>query len=265
VVNRVITTGTSIGSGYVGSYSWPIPSTQVTGIDYTIKITSTSNSAITDSSDANFTITGASPPTITVSVPNGGETWQAGTSQIIRWTYTGSPGSYVKIELLKGAVVNRVITTGTSIGSGYVGSYSWPIPSTQVTGIDYTIRITSTSNSAITDSSNAVFTIAAPPPASLITVTSPNGWLTWRAGTYQTITWTYTGSPGAYVKIELLKSAVVNRVITTGTSIGSGGMGSYRWAISYFQTQGTDYKIRITSTSNAGITDTSDYNFTISW
>jgi len=258
VFNRTIASSASTGTG---SYSWLIPSTQVTGSDYKVKISSTSNSAITDSSDVNFTITGTSPPTITVSAPNGAETWQAGTYQTIRWTYTGSPGAYVKIELFKGVDLNRTIASSASISTG---SYSWPILSTQTLGDDYTVRVTSTSNSAITDSSNAVFTIAAPPPAGL-TVTSPNGWLTWRAGTYQTITWTYTGSPGAYVKIELLKGGVVNRVITTGTSIGSGGMGSYRWAISYFQSQGTDYRIRITSTSNAGITDTSDYNFTISW
>jgi hypothetical protein len=83
-------------------------------------------------------------------------------------------------------------------------------------------------------------------------------------GSYQTITWTYTGSPGAYVKIELLKGGKVNKVITSSRPIGTGGSGSYRWLISYYQTAGSDYKVRVTSTTNSTIGDTSDANFSIS-
>jgi hypothetical protein len=99
-----------------------------------------------------------------------------------------------------------------------------------------------------------------PPTSATIAVTSPNGGQIWRAGTYQTITWTYTGSPGAYVKVELLKGGVL---IASSRPIGSGGSGSYRWLISYYQTAGSDYQVRTTSTSNATITDTSDANFSI--
>jgi hypothetical protein len=98
---------------------------------------------------------------ITVVVPNGGNNWQRGSIQTITWSYTGSPGSSVKIELLKGTTVNRVITQSTSIGSGGAGSYGWTIPATQLLGTDYKIRITSTSNAAKTDTSNANFTISA--------------------------------------------------------------------------------------------------------
>jgi hypothetical protein len=135
--------------------------------------------------------------------------------------------------------VNRVITSSRSIGSNGSSTYSWLIPSNQTQGSDYKVRVTSTTNSAISDSSDNNFAITPPPPAGL-TVASPNGGQIWRAGTYQTITWTYTGNPGAYVKIELLKGGVVNRVIASGTSIGSGGSGSYRWLISTYQTAGSN-------------------------
>ena len=98
---------------------------------------------------------------ITVMVPNGGNNWQRGSIRTITWSYTGSPGSTVYIELLKGTTVNRVITQSTSIGSGGAGSYGWTIPATQLLGTDYKIRITSTSNAAKTDTSNANFTISA--------------------------------------------------------------------------------------------------------
>jgi len=78
--------------------------------------------------------------------------------QTIRWSYAGNPGSLVKIELLKGGAINRMLTF-TSIGSGGNGLYNWSIPSTQVAGSDYRIRVTSASNAAYTDSSDSNFTI----------------------------------------------------------------------------------------------------------
>jgi hypothetical protein len=209
-----------------------------------------------------FTVNQSAPaPTITVTVPNGGESWTAGTTQTISWNYTGNPGSYVKIELLKGGVLNRTISSMTSKGSGGSGSYNWAIPSTQAGGTDYKIRITSRTISSCTDTSDNNFTIIGP----TITVTTPNGGeSSWTAGTTQTIRWSYTGSPGTYVKIELLKGGVLNRTITSYASIGSGGNGSYNWAIPSTQAGGTDYKIRITSRTISSCTDTSDNNFTIS-
>jgi hypothetical protein len=204
--------------------------------------------------------TGVQTNSITVSVTNGSESWQAGTTYTIRWTYTGNPGSKVKVELLKGGSVNRTIISSTSIGSRGNGSYNWTMPVTQTGGTDYKIKVTSTSNSSYTDTSDNNFTII----ASSITVTVPNGGENWKAGITQTIRWTYTANPGANVKIELLKRGSLNRTIKFSTSIGSGGNGSYNWAIPSTQTAATDYKIRITSTTNSSYTDTSDNNFTVS-
>jgi peptidoglycan/xylan/chitin deacetylase (PgdA/CDA1 family) len=95
---------------------------------------------------------------------------------------------------------------------------------------------------------------------STITVTAPNGGQSWVRGTVHSITWASTGSPGANVKIELLKGGVLNMVISSSTA----NDGSYSWTISSTQTVGSDYKIRITSTSITAITDSSDSNFAIS-
>ena len=93
---------------------------------------------------------------IAVSAPNGGEVWAPGSTQTIRWIYAGNPGTYVKIELLKGGVLNRTITSRVSTKNG---SYQWRISSRQTLGNDYRIRITSRSNSSYTDTSDADFTI----------------------------------------------------------------------------------------------------------
>jgi hypothetical protein len=109
--------------------------------------------------NADKTATATFTQYITVTVPNGGESWSRGTTQTIKWTYAGNPGSYVKIELLKAGVVNSTITAKTSIGSSGTGSYNWRIPNNQATGSDYKIRITSTTTSSYTDTSNGNFTI----------------------------------------------------------------------------------------------------------
>jgi len=194
--------------------------------------------------------------------PIGGETWSAGSVQKIHWSYFGNVGARVKIELLKGGVVNRTIKSLVPKGSGGNGSFDWHIPSTQVTGSDYRIRITSTRNDSYTDTSADFAIVGASSPT--ISVVSPNGGDSWIPGTTQTIRWSYTGNPGSYVKIELLKAGVVNRIIKPSISKGSGGNGSCRWRIPSTQATGSDYRIRITSTRNGSYTDTSDNDFTIS-
>lgn len=93
-------------------------------------------------------------PSITVTSPNGGESWKHGTVHTITWTKAGNPGTNVKIELLRGNTVNRVLTSSKS-GT----SYSWTIDPAQTPGTDYKVRITSTSNSVYTDTSNTNFII----------------------------------------------------------------------------------------------------------
>jgi hypothetical protein len=134
-----------------------IPSNQTPASDYSIRITSRAYGFCIDTSDSNFTVVA---PTVTLTSPNGGETWAPGTIQTIRWTYTGGPGTYLKIELLKGGILNRTIT---SLAVTSRGSFNWRIPVTQAPGADYSIRITSRTNSSWTDSSDLNFTIGIGP------------------------------------------------------------------------------------------------------
>jgi len=256
-LNRTITSSTSIGSNGAGAYNWTIPSNQASGDDYQILVTALSYSSVHDMSDGVFSIIGPPQPGITVAAPNGGESWTAGSTSTISWTYTGSPGTYVKILLYKGSSLNRTISSYAPIGSNGSGAYNWAIPSTQALGSDYSIRVTSNSNSLYTDASNSQFTIVGPPPPS-ITVAAPNGGESWTAGSTSTISWTYTGSPGTYVKILLYKGNSLNRTISSYAPIGSNGSGSYNWAIPSTQASGSDYSIRVTSTSNSSYTAASD-------
>src|SRR5665647_591068 len=109
-----ISSGTSMGTGGKGSYSWPIYSSGSIGSDYKVSIQSINQPTVKDTSNNSFTLTpaGTSIPLITVTAPNGGEMWQRGTSHIITWDYTGSPGSTVRIVLVKAGVVVGTISSG---------------------------------------------------------------------------------------------------------------------------------------------------------
>jgi hypothetical protein len=98
-------------------------------------------------------------PSLTVTAPSGGEVWSTGTLKKIKWAYTGRPRSYVKIELLRGEVWVKTIAGAVRRGTGGKGHYDWFVPKGLPAGNDYRIRITSTRNSATTDSSDTFFTI----------------------------------------------------------------------------------------------------------
>jgi len=195
--------------------------------------------------------------TITVTSPNGGENWTQGSSQTIRWNYTGNPGSTVNISVVKGTAI-RVIAQNISIGAGGSGSFNFTFPYGTPLGSDYLVRITSTSNATCTDTSDAPFAIIPP-----ITVFSPNGGEEWQQGSTQTISWHYVGDPGPLVKIEALRGNTVMAVITPGIPAGSGGSGSMNLTLPINTPLGTDYRIRISSPSNTTYSDTSDSYFSV--
>jgi C1A family cysteine protease len=198
-------------------------------------------------------------PAITVASPNGGESWQSGSPHTITWSYTGDPGTYVNIDLLHDGS-DSTIASLVPIGSGGSGSYVWNISSDQASGTGYQIMVTS--DAAYTDTSDSSFSITAPQSSS-ITVTAPNGGERWRTRSNQQITWSYTGNPGSYVQIDLLRGSAVVKTISSNTAIGSAGSGSYGWRIPSNQALADNYRIRITSTSNPSYSDTSNNDFSI--
>jgi hypothetical protein len=95
------------------------------------------------------------PSSIEVKYPNGGETLYRGNTYTISWSNNGNPGPNVKIELLKGGSLSRVISSSTPND----GTYSWSVFNGQSTGSNYKIRIISTSDNQYQDTSDENFTI----------------------------------------------------------------------------------------------------------
>jgi endonuclease/exonuclease/phosphatase family metal-dependent hydrolase len=89
---------------------------------------------------------------VTVSSPNGGESWAGGSSHAITWTSSGV--SNVKLEYTLNGSTWTTITSSTSASTG---SYTWTVPSSATTSAK--VRVSDASNSATSDTSNAAFTI----------------------------------------------------------------------------------------------------------
>ena len=138
-----------------GAFDWTIPLAQAAGADYTIVISSISDPGVSDSSNADFTIDGTVPvASITVTSPNGGETVYRGTVLPITWTSTGATGSQVKITAWKGGRSAVIVHTTPNDGA-----YDWAIPASYPHGPGFLIEVSSVSDPAIVDVSDAAFTI----------------------------------------------------------------------------------------------------------
>jgi len=95
------------------------------------------------------------PPAITVTAPNGGETWDVGNFYYITWDAFGNMGYPVKIELSRDSGSTWSTIASSTANDGSYGWYPTMPSSTQCQ-----IRITSTSDPSYTDTSDADFTIS---------------------------------------------------------------------------------------------------------
>lgn len=90
------------------------------------------------------------PPSIAVSSPNSYTSWTVNSNQWVNWSYTGTPGGSVRIELVKPAVLQGndsvwVLAYSVSLGSRGTGSALVRVPNVPRTGGPYYIRVVSTS------------------------------------------------------------------------------------------------------------------------
>jgi hypothetical protein len=143
-----------------GSFAWKVPGSLPRGNNYTMRIISRQNAALHDVSDQPFSI-GMAPPgsRLTLNFPNGGESWQRGSSQTIAWTYSGQPGSTVMVMFQNGENSPRVIAAAAPLGVDGQGSLIWTIPAGQVLGSKYRILIRSVSFKECRDQSDRPFKI----------------------------------------------------------------------------------------------------------
>lgn len=231
------------------AYSWTIPADLADATDYAIAMDSLEYPTIGHG-------TGVTIQHLRLTAPNGGQSLRQGTTAAIKWVSGNlGAGATVRIRLYKGTTA---VAAGLPAAAPNTGTYSWKIPYTLAPSGDYRLRITTTSPYASDDWSDAAFSIV---PA--VTVTSPNGGQVWKRGTAHPITWSYTGSPGGFVRIDLYRGGVLSRNLVASAPRGAAGKGSWTWNIPTTLPAAANYTIRIRSTIYTNCFDFSNAAFRI--
>jgi len=106
------------------------------------------------------------PPTLQVTSPNGGEIYQAGSTQLVTWA-AGNPSGGVQIDVLRDSQLHRSLATVPMQDSNFV----WIIDPRLGDTNTYRIQLTAVSQPNVSDASDAPFSVFGSIPPS----TSPFG------------------------------------------------------------------------------------------
>jgi subtilisin family serine protease len=165
-----------------------------------------------------LTYTGGSA-SITVTSPSGGENWAIGSTHSVTWTYTGSPGANVAVELLKGGSLDRTLIASTPLGSGGSGSWSWTLADDLAPAGDYRIRVKSTTTSA-SDTSDADFSVGKAPTTT--TVAASAGKIGETVNLQATLTRNTDGAPLASRTIAFqVEGSSIGSASTNGSGVAT--------------------------------------------
>ncbi len=245
-----IVTNTSASSGY---YRWSsINTNKGSGDRYRVRIHSYYDSSIVSFSPY-FTLTSQYDGTISVTEPSAGHSCMINDTLGIRWSTTGSIGAYVGLQLYNDTALAATITSSTSTSNGY---YRWSSISTNKgSGDKYRVKVYSYYDPAIYEYS-PYFTVNTQYNGSY-DITAPDTTTTWAAGNTYSITWSSTGTPGSYVKIDLYQGPALQSTLSSSAT----NNGSYSWSVPNYTTTGK-YRIKLSSYYDSGISAYSD-TFTI--
>jgi hypothetical protein len=173
-------------------HSWIIPNTPSDMCRVRVIAVDGSDNANEDISDADFTISDETAPSVTLTSPDGGEDWACGSSQNITWDQSDNVG-----------IVSDSIYYSTDGGSSWIPvwgggattSYNWTIPPTPSATCRVKVVGFDAANNHTDDISDADFTIS-DLIAPLVNVTSPNGGEAWAPGSLHDIEWTQSDNVG---------------------------------------------------------------------
>jgi hypothetical protein len=216
-------------------------------------VTVITGSEVVTCDDAFSTVQGT--PFLTMTSPNGRESWKRNSKQTIRWNATAGLGN-LRISLWQNTSQIGIITDNVTPDAG---SYAWNVGvyngGVAPLGAGYTIRIRE-KGTALSDESDTPFSIVK------MSVKTPNGDESWQIGSTQNITWVAKSISGN-LRIVLFKSGV--KVGNIVNSI-SPSISSYSWTVGSYiggtAAAGTGYQVQVREIgTDAG--DRSDASFTL--
>ena len=190
----------------------------------------------------------AAVPFFLLTSPNGGEEWIAWRTNTITWKSSGV--STVKLEYSKdnGSTWSTIAASVNAADS----AYAWTIP--DFPSARCLVRGTDTVNGALTDTSDAAFTIL---PTPFLRLTAPNGGESWRTTANRYITW--ESRSVQRVKVEYTLNGGANWTVLTTDADAS--LGKLAWTLP--DSVSTSCLVRISDAAFPALTDISEAAFSI--
>jgi hypothetical protein len=213
-----------------------------------------------DESDADFEIVDGVDPWVTVTQPNGGETWAIDSFFDVTWTADDDIG-VASIDILLstdgGATYPHTIATGESND----GVYSWQVDVSPTTQARIKVVAYDAAGNDGEDASDADFTIA-DDDGPTVTVTDPNGGEVWDIGLTYDITWSADDNVGVS-SVSLVLSTDGGSTFDDTLAAGEPNDGVYLWLVDVAAT--TTARIKVIAYDAAGNDgeDASDADFEI--
>jgi hypothetical protein len=236
-----------------GEYDWMVPA-EPSEI-CRVRISQLESQAV-DLSDAVFSIVQPSSEEITVTSPNGGESWVVGSLQEIKWTSSGEINN-VTIEYSTDSGTTWKTVNQASENDG---SFDWTVP--DAVSDACLVRVTAYDNDLDprpSDMSDQVFSII-PEFAGWLRVTSPNGGEEWEVGSAQAITWTSSGDiNNVMIEYSYDSGHTWNTIVSS-----TGNSGTHDWQVP--DTVSDKCLVRVTANdgdSDPKLSDVSDLEFSI--
>jgi len=214
-----------------------------------------SNSVNADTGEDVSAVGTLSSLNITVTAPNGGEIWNAGSTQNITWT---GPNKYIKDVKIEFSADNGATwsTINGFVPSSADSSYSWVVPNTPSKNSLIRIIETPVLYGNVMDISDSVFTIDS---LSSIQLVAPNGGEVWSAGTDQKITWEIPQHNVSNIKIEY--STDDGTSWSTVVASTPAADSSYNWFVP--DTPSENSLVKLSDVTNSSTKDISNSVFTI--
>ena len=213
------------------------------------------------SAGASFNIIASGSPSITMTSPEGGSTFEQGNQVNIGFNtsnFTGDPTLILEYSANGGS--SWTFLSSNTI-SGYNGSFDWTTSAAQVSGDNYKIRLR-TDDSSVIGESSGTFEIISPPK--VLTLINPtNAGIT----VFQNSTYTINWSAQNFVGTETL---IVEHSLDAGanyTVLSSGSVnmfaGKYNWFVGINDvSQGATHRIRVRTPDGTSVVESAS-NFTV--
>jgi len=234
------------------TYNWLVPTLNLNTCRIMVQILNAGGSVINqDASDGNFTI----QTTVTLVSPNGGEVWEGGSNQIIKWRTIGS--GFAQYRLLFswfGILYNDTIAHNVAPSET---TYNWTIPMIPLWSCRVMVQILDTGDNIISqDESDGQFTIQ------MLRLISPNGGEIWYGGSNKTIRWRTDNASGLNQRLLLSTNGGATYPDTIAYNIAPYET-TYNWSVPLINSTTCQVMVQEFAGSFVVFQDASDGNFTV--